>query len=216
MLHFAPSHEQGPEILEGAIHHFLAENHGFWFRGADSQCVPKVMVWWSQQNRIICKEQRSNSEVIKLDISPPPPAAPWDPVLENHKQNRDKGQPWQSPTPTENMFDFLPRIQAQLSLQLFRLTTVFPALWEQSEPPTQQRSARGLVSIAIPAPCLSAWATLDKESSGSFKCTCTSILYLHYYTCIHLLIQPHSFSCHPVDREAPHRLGLLAWSLSHW
>ena len=32
----------------------------------------------------------------------------------------DKGQPWRSPTPTENVFDFVPRMRTQLSLCLYR------------------------------------------------------------------------------------------------
>ncbi|KAK0143171.1 hypothetical protein N1851_018694 [Merluccius polli] len=32
----------------------------------------------------------------------------------------DKGQPWRNPTPTENVFDFVPRIQTQLSLCLYK------------------------------------------------------------------------------------------------
>ena len=32
----------------------------------------------------------------------------------------DKGQPWQSPTPTENEFDFLSRMRTQLSLWFYK------------------------------------------------------------------------------------------------
>jgi len=40
--------------------------------------------------------------------------------ITNHKQNRDKGQPWQSPTPTENVLVFVPRIRTLLSLCLYK------------------------------------------------------------------------------------------------
>ena len=50
------------------------------------------------------------------------PSACWgtsDSVRENHKQNH-KGQLWRSPTPTENVLDFVPRIRTQLSLCLYK------------------------------------------------------------------------------------------------
>lgn len=63
-------------------------------------------VWWSQQNHLIWIKQRCNSEVPKLN---------WLhlEILSMNITNRieDKGQPLWSPTPTENVFDLVPRIQ---------------------------------------------------------------------------------------------------------
>jgi len=49
-----------------------------------------------------------------------PRKMPRDPVHENHKQDRDKGQPWWSPTRTINEFDLMPIMRTQLLLWLHR------------------------------------------------------------------------------------------------
>lgn len=88
------------------------------FAGADSQLfhIPlhttpvcaKDLPDASKQNQISLRKQRSNSQTVHS------PSSGY--ALRSHENHTicDKGQPWRRPTPTENMFDFLPRIWRQL------------------------------------------------------------------------------------------------------
>lgn len=54
-----------------------------------TRCVPKVTGWWRHRKHIICKKQRRKLR-----------SCPW-------ISRTDKGQPWQGPTPTGNVFYIL-------------------------------------------------------------------------------------------------------------
>lgn len=91
------------------LSHSRNPNH-FTFGCKPPHCVLKVAVWWSQQNP---SSALSRDALLKFPIRTLYSPQLCLEILSMNITNtmKDSGQPWWSPTPTENMFDFVLRIQ---------------------------------------------------------------------------------------------------------